>query len=78
MVVMRVMSDNRSSNCLKKYRIFFVFGVFSLCAQVYLAYVFLALDNGDQHLARQRTDEVMSKHNLSTLFSLPVRKQSFD
>lgn len=37
--------DNRSSNCLRKYRIFFVFGITILCVQVYLAYTFFALEN---------------------------------
>ncbi|XP_011505061.1 PREDICTED: xylosyltransferase oxt [Ceratosolen solmsi marchali] len=48
MVVMKTHLENRSSICLRKYRIFFVFGLVLLCTQVYLAYTFLALENENQ------------------------------
>ncbi|XP_015587358.1 xylosyltransferase oxt [Cephus cinctus] len=44
--------DGRSSSCLRKYRIFFVFGITILVAQVYLAYMFFALENEDRKIVR--------------------------
>jgi hypothetical protein len=59
MVVMKNHLENRSSNCLRKYRIFFVFGLVLLCAQVYLAYTFLALENENQQkIGKSWFDEV--------------------
>ncbi|XP_046624533.1 xylosyltransferase oxt [Neodiprion virginianus] len=44
--------DNRSSNCLRKYRIFFVFGIAILCVQVYLAYTFFALESENRRVIK--------------------------
>ncbi|XP_001604139.2 xylosyltransferase oxt [Nasonia vitripennis] len=57
MVVMKTHLENRSSNCLRKYRIFFVCGLVLLCAQVYLAYNFLALENESQQRPGKATLE---------------------
>ncbi|XP_033231945.1 xylosyltransferase oxt [Belonocnema kinseyi] len=54
MVAPRQWLDSRSTNCLRKYRIFFVFGISILCIQVYLAYTFLTLENEDQRSSRRR------------------------
>ncbi|XP_058802558.1 xylosyltransferase oxt isoform X3 [Phymastichus coffea] len=45
MVMTRVHLESRSSSCLRKYRLFFGLGIVLLCAQIYLAYTFLAFEN---------------------------------
>ena len=54
MVVIKNHFELRSSQylkyaILKKYRIFFIFGIILLCTQVYLAFSFLSLENNNQY-----------------------------
>ncbi|CAK9821316.1 Xylosyltransferase oxt [Anthophora retusa] len=44
MVITKNHSISRSSSCLRKYRILFVFGITVLCVQIYLAHTFFGLE----------------------------------
>ncbi|KAJ8684173.1 hypothetical protein QAD02_019965 [Eretmocerus hayati] len=61
MTVLKGHLENRSSNCLRKYRMFFALGVLLLCTQIYLAYNFLALE----HESQQGPGKVFSDENYS-------------
>ncbi|XP_044597603.1 xylosyltransferase oxt isoform X3 [Cotesia glomerata] len=55
----RGLLEGRSSNCLRKYRIFFIIVGTIMCVQIYLAYSFFKLQNQD-HTSVRSFDEVNS------------------
>ncbi|XP_043284681.1 xylosyltransferase oxt [Venturia canescens] len=57
MATMRGQLDVRSSSCLRKYRIFFIIVITILSVQVYLAYVFLTLENVSSRAGRSSSGE---------------------
>ncbi|XP_026671974.1 xylosyltransferase oxt isoform X2 [Ceratina calcarata] len=81
MVLTKTHSISRSSSCLRKYRILFVFGITVLCVQIYLAHTFFGLEirnrkssrlsSGDE-LSQPEEDEGLSKGQLK----LPPDKTS--
>lgn len=58
MVVARHLLDSRSTNCVRKYKIFFIIGISILCIQVYLAYSFLTLENEDRKSSKRRVTDL--------------------
>ncbi|XP_012268134.2 xylosyltransferase oxt [Athalia rosae] len=83
--------DNRSSNCLRKYKIFFVFGITILCVQVYLAYTFFAFENESRGVMKSSSNEAIlsvpdkldtntmkgSRRNRTTRVKLDVKLLNF-
>lgn len=84
MVITRNHSINRSSSCLRKYRMIFVFGITVLCVQIYLAHMFFGLEirnrkpdqlsPGDNDVSQPERDEGLPK-GLRQL-KLPPDKQN--
>ncbi|XP_043250137.1 xylosyltransferase oxt isoform X2 [Colletes gigas] len=57
MVITKNNSINRSSSCLRKYRILFVFGITVLCVQIYLAHMFFGLEIRNRKSSRLSSEE---------------------
>lgn len=73
MAMARGQFEGRSSSCLRKYRIFLIFVMTILCIQVYLAYVFITLDNNDRDSSKVSSGEVKNKQILYYTLNLPKK-----
>ena len=58
MVMTKNHSITRSSNCLRKYRMLFVFGITVLCVQIYLAHMFFGWEIRSRKSNRLSSEEV--------------------
>lgn len=58
MVIAKNHSISRSSSCLRKYRILFVFGITVLCVQIYLAHTFFGLEIRNRKFDRLSSEDV--------------------
>ncbi|OAD58255.1 Xylosyltransferase oxt [Eufriesea mexicana] len=61
MVITKNHSISRSSSCLRKYRILFVFGITVLCVQIYLAHTFFGLEIRNRKFNRLSSAEDLSQ-----------------
>ncbi|XP_033317275.1 xylosyltransferase oxt [Bombus bifarius] len=61
MVIPKNHSISRSSSCLRKYRILFVFGITVLCVQIYLAHIFFGLEIRNRKFSRLSSGEDSSQ-----------------
>ncbi|XP_076766039.1 xylosyltransferase oxt isoform X1 [Xylocopa sonorina] len=61
MVLTKPHSISRSSSCLRKYRILFVFGITILCVQIYLAHTFFGLEIRNRKVSRLSSAEESSE-----------------
>ncbi|KAF3430149.1 hypothetical protein E2986_06506 [Frieseomelitta varia] len=61
MVMTKNHSISRSSSCLRKYRILFVFGITVLCVQIYLAHIFFGLEIRSRRFSRLSSGEDSSQ-----------------
>ncbi|XP_076384790.1 xylosyltransferase oxt [Megalopta genalis] len=71
MVITKNHSISRSSSCLRKYRILFLFGITVLCIQIYLAHTFFGLEirnrkssrlsSGEDDVSQSEEDEGLPK-----------------
>lgn len=61
MVIAKNHSISRSSSCLRKYRILFVFGITVLCVQIYLAHTFFGLEIRNRKFDRLSSEDDSSQ-----------------
>lgn len=71
MVIPKNHSISRSSSCLRKYRILFVFGITVLCVQIYLAHIFFGLEIRNRKFNRLSSGEV-SFNMIFTIYNINI------
>mgnify|MGYP004576727015 CR=1 FL=1 len=77
MVMTKNHSISRSSSCLRKYRILFVFGITVLCVQIYLAHIFFGLEIRSRRFSQLSSGEVSFNLWLFSICNVDITHYSY-